>query len=398
MKDYKYLFLITNHYPFGKGEEFIENEIEYLSQNFEKIFIISKNTDRKQTRKVPKNCEIFKIDFRDPKNIILYLINFFDKLYIYDFCKNFNLSRVKNLLAFQYMSKITEKKIIQIIKEKKLKQKEIIVYSYWFHFGAYAGSILKKKNLVKKAVSRAHRCDLYEEAGVQVLKKEILKNIDCVYPCSLHGKHYLINLYKKNNIKENYLGTINLEKFKIKNKSFLIVSCSNLIELKRVDMIIKTLEILEKEYSEIEWIHFGDGIEKEKIENLAKNRLKKIKYNFKGHVTNNEIYEFYKNHEVLLFLHLSSSEGLPVSMMEAQSFGIPIVATNVGGVSEIVNDKTGILLSDNPKIEEIAKAIKKIINLTNEEYKNYEKNSYKYWMKKFNATINYNNFIKEIKS
>lgn len=398
MKKEKYLFLITNNYPFGKGEEFIENEIKYLSKNFQKIFIISKSNKNNQTREVPKNCEVFKVNFREYKNIILYLINFFDKLYIYDFYKNFSLLKIKSFLFFQYMSKIVEKKIIQIIKKEKLNQEEIIVYSYWFHFGAYAGSILKRKNLIKKTISRAHRYDLYEEAGVQILKKEILKNIDCVYPCSLHGKNYLINLYKENNIKENYLGTINFEKFKLKNKSFLIVSCSNLIGLKRVDMIIKTLEILEKEYSEIEWVHFGDGIEKEKIENLAKNKLKKIKYIFKGHVSNDEIYKFYKENEVLLFLHLSSSEGLPVSMMEVQSFGIPIVATNVGGVAEIVNDKTGILLSANPEIEEIVEAIKKMINLTKEEYEEYEKNSYENWMARFNATINYNNFIKEIKS
>ena len=43
----------------------------------------------------------------------------------------------------------------------------------------------------------------------------------------------------------------------------------------------------------------------------------------------------------------SLSEGIPVSIMEAISFGIPIIATNVGGNAEIVNDETGVLIPVN---------------------------------------------------
>ena len=45
-----------------------------------------------------------------------------------------------------------------------------------------------------------------------------------------------------------------------------------------------------------------------------------------------------------LFVNMSLSEGIPVSIMEAISFGIPIIATNVGGNAEIVNDETGVLI------------------------------------------------------
>lgn len=48
-----------------------------------------------------------------------------------------------------------------------------------------------------------------------------------------------------------------------------------------------------------------------------------------------------------LFVNMSLSEGIPVSIMEAISFGIPIIATNVGGNAEIVNDETGVLIPVN---------------------------------------------------
>ena len=53
----KDLIFITDNYPFGKGETFIENEIGYLAENFKNIYIISKNQKDVQTRKVPKNCK-----------------------------------------------------------------------------------------------------------------------------------------------------------------------------------------------------------------------------------------------------------------------------------------------------------------------------------------------------
>ena len=43
-------------------------------------------------------------------------------------------------------------------------------------------------------------------------------------------------------------------------------------------------------------------------------------------------------------INVSESEGLPVSMMEAQMAGLPVIGTDVGGVSEIVRPDTGILL------------------------------------------------------
>ena len=385
----KVLFFITDNYPFGYGESFIENEIPYLANNFKKIFIISRNSFDTQTRQVPKNCEIYRVK----RNYFSLIDILFDRFYLYDFIKNFQKYKPKIFLKFQFNSKIIENEILKVINKNSLKKNEVIVYSYWFYYGAYVASILKRKGLAERSISRAHGYDLYLERGEQPFKNEILKSLNMVYPCSKKGENYLKNIYKKNNITCSYLGTINKQKFKLKSKNFTIVSCSNLIPLKRVELIILTLSKLEKKYKNLKWVHFGSGIEEEKIKNLAKQKLKKMTYEFKGEVKNKKVLEYYKNNDILLFLHLSSSEGLPVSMMEAQSFGIPIVATNVGGVDEIVNKKTGILLSANPTIKEIVIAIEKIINLSNEDYIYYQLNSYNNWRKNFNADLNYGKLL-----
>jgi glycosyltransferase involved in cell wall biosynthesis len=60
-----------------------------------------------------------------------------------------------------------------------------------------------------------------------------------------------------------------------------------------------------------------------------------------------------------IFLSTSKNEGIPIAMIEAQLAGIPIVATNVGSVSEVVIDnKTGILCDKSEK--QLIEGIKKL--------------------------------------
>ena len=98
----KTLFFITDSYPFGYGESFIENEINYLSESFETIFIISKNAKNIQTRQVPKNCKVYRIS-KDYKKLFEILL---DKYYLSDLINNFDLKNLKKLLTFQFCSKL----------------------------------------------------------------------------------------------------------------------------------------------------------------------------------------------------------------------------------------------------------------------------------------------------
>jgi len=82
--------------------------------------------------------------------------------------------------------------------------------------------------------------------------------------------------------------------------------------------------------------------------------------------------------------------------MEAQSCGIPVIATAVGGTPEIVNEKVGILLSPNPTPEEIGSAIEYLID-NSEIAKQMRYSSIKNWEERFNACKNFSEFINIIK-
>ena len=71
--------------------------------------------------------------------------------------------------------------------------------------------------------------------------------------------------------------------------------------------------------------------------------------------------EYYRDTHVDLFISLSAQEGLPVSIMEAISFGIPVLAADVFGVPEIVTANTGCLVGVEDGTDEIGDAAAELL-------------------------------------
>ncbi|MBP9151275.1 MAG: glycosyltransferase, partial [Flavobacteriales bacterium] len=153
---------------------------------------------------------------------------------------------------------------------------------------------------------------------------------------------------------------------------------------------------------EIEWVHFGAGSEGMGIRNLAEELLggkKNIDFHFLGRVANWQILKYYSEHMVDLFISLSQYDGIPVSIMEAMSFGIPAIATNVGGVSEIViNGKTGFLLDQEIDPKHVANVIENVAKMKPDEYESMRNEARKMWGTFYSADINYPAFCDKILS
>ena len=103
---------------------------------------------------------------------------------------------------------------------------------------------------------------------------------------------------------------------------------------------------------------------------------------------------FYTSNPVDIFINTSADEGIPVSIMEALSFGIPIIATRVGGVNEIVDDKiNGFLLPSDPEPAMIAEKITEFYFLPDYKKEEMQRYAREKWEKNFNAEKNYQEFI-----
>jgi glycosyltransferase involved in cell wall biosynthesis len=78
-----------------------------------------------------------------------------------------------------------------------------------------------------------------------------------------------------------------------------------------------------------------------------------------GNMKNSEILDYFLQSPVDIFLNASRSEGIPVSIMEAMSCGIPAIAPDVGGIKELVSEGMGVLMSKDPTVAEIAEHVRR---------------------------------------
>ncbi len=408
----KKLVLVTSQYPYGNGETFIENEIQYLSKSFDEVYIYATEINESKSlhiRYVPDNVKPY---FSNAKSVCRksYIRSVFNKRVISEIFKNCigknMISKISSVCYFE-RSVSEESKGIATILEKGCfsSDDQVVIYSYWLStVGMVAIKIrdeLRKKGINVKLYSRTHGFDLYEERAYlkyQPFQKYLVERIDRVFPCSEQGSEYLKKHYPNfaSKIQCAYLGV--QDKFNNgfpNNSNIHIVSCSNLIPLKRVHLILQALELITD--IPVKWTHFGDGELLEGIKAKATSLPKNITAEFPGRIPNSDIYDYYNHNNVNLFINVSESEGLPVSIMEAISFGIPVIATNVGGTSEIVqNNINGLLLLEHFEVLDLAKAIRKIALLNYEEYQTVSHNSRRIYEEKFSAEKNYAAFCKEL--
>lgn len=118
----------------------------------------------------------------------------------------------------------------------------------------------------------------------------------------------------------------------------IITFVGRLIEAKGVQDLIKTFNTLA--YPNLELWIVGDGNYRQELVKLANNNPKIVFY---GEQSHDNAIDILKQSDI--FVNPSYSEGLPTSVMEAASVGLPIIATDVGGTNEIIeHDKSGLLI------------------------------------------------------
>lgn len=114
------------------------------------------------------------------------------------------------------------------------------------------------------------------------------------------------------------------------------------------------------EFNNIELHIYGDGHEKENYITLVNQLNLSKKIIFKGSIPNSEVPKALNSFSI--FANLSEFESFGVSILEASSCALPVIASNVGGIPEVVeNEKTGFLV-EKDSVEEIVKAMKNLLS------------------------------------
>lgn len=415
----KYLYLIVTDYPYGIGEPFLETELFIIAEHFKKVYLIipeSHRVDHSITRfKLPSNAELIELKVSACKSDKIRAlsksldeINRLERQYVNaSYNQKFNAFHLKTLIGFRSMADRFETELKAILKKHNHPVNEVTFYSYWFYYVTAALANIKRANAQYRVVTRIHGWDCFFErsAGNYLpLRPWVAKQIDGIYAISEAGKQYTINKVPGidvHKIKRSYLGTdaLPIPEIKISEANHLhIVSLAFIDPVKRLERIVEALEKIDTVI--IQWTHIGNAPDgNTRLQDLAKSKLSNksnISFSFKGEFNKSQVFDFFKTQHPDLLICTSSSEGLPVSMMEAMGHGIGVLSVDVGGVSEIVKHQVnGILLPSDASATIIAQSLEEWAVLPQNERIDRGKNAYQIYNEYFSAPKNYLNFLEE---
>ncbi len=395
------LHVFYQDFPYGYSEAFAEDELKILANgNNIKIYCFAENTEVK--RNVPETCEVINLyNFAYLKKAKM--VSFFKMLAPKTFKEILFMKKSGYKVNAQNVHRILSYyKFLYISKKHKFDiSSGDILYSYWCTEVGYLTSRLKKDGV--KTVSRAHGYDMYHERGYNPFRREVFSSLDCLYCINSSGREDIIKYNKDyispENVKVAHLGVDFKEcapKTYEEKDTLKIATCSSIIPLKRLDILIGALSKLD---IKTEWIHFGGGSMSDQIKALAEKELENktnISYTFAGTTEHGKLLELLKTDGFDLFVNCSDFEGIPVSVMEAMEFGIPCIARNVGGMSELICKDNGYLLDKNAGDNEFAKAISDFYSLSQADKCRLSENSIYKIKSEFNSTLNYSEFKSEL--
>lgn len=139
-----------------------------------------------------------------------------------------------------------------------------------------------------------------------------------------------------------------------------ILFVGRLVAVKQPEVFVRLARILEEKLPDhrLDFQIVGDGPLRAELETAVRDlKLDKNQVSFLGWQDDlNKIYG-----QADIFVLTSRYEGMPNVILEAMARGIPIVATNVGGVSELVDKSRGILVSSGRECE-LAEAVGKLVS------------------------------------
>ena len=387
--------MLTTEFPFLRGEPFLEREIFYVAKRFDEVLIFATVPEdkAKATRAIPDNVHAFPVH--------VYRNYAYKALLSGLFAKKEKYHGLRQSLYGAYcegMAKGIAKRVKARLMPLLSADDHVVIYSYWFNYLCAASCrtalALRFAGIDTEVVSRAHGHDLYAErckVGIIPLQKENLRTVDGVYACSENGRDYLIGKYPgdKNRIHTAYLGVENGDVCaSFSAKRFLTASPFRAV--KRLELFAEAFALFRQRHPEWKWVMLGgvpsDSPEVEKI--IRENKMEDAIV-VGGYLSNKDLLRFYRENSASYLVNTSSSEGLPVSMMEAQSFGVPCIGPDVGGVGEIIDEGNGFLFHKDISAENLADLLERAANLSEEEYDAKSKKSFTKQRERFDADKNF---------
>lgn len=312
-----------------------------------------------------------------------------------------NLS-LKNLLKIIKYSYDSASLYFYIISQRPSDK---LLYSFWFSYDAYACARIKESRPGIPAICRAHAYEV--QMNRNACNPYLMKNFTCEYlnEIAFISQNSLDNFkeyYKKtnSNIVISYLGSTKQDTGFVERKQndkLIILSCSSIVHVKRLDRLINVISKWNASVP-LHWIHIGDGVAANETQKMASELLESnplVTYEFLGHLDNKKVHDVLRRPTVNLFVNVSDAEGVPVSIMEAMSMGLPVVAPNIFGIPELVDDECGILYDTENADQSLMDCLETFLSMSVAERNIMGRNAYDRWKMQFCLEDNLQSFFQQ---
>lgn len=407
--------IFTYRAPFSEVPEFVEDEWPawYAAK---RVLVISLAEHEERSERLASNCTAYAVA---PARSILSKLRF-AAVAASDLSWLGEIGRLLNagprLLGRRLLAMVTNLQaagryrlgLLRVLAREPLAADEsVVLYGYWLGSATEASVHLAKQLGRSRVVliSRAHGSDVYEysqSTAYLPFRRQLLSRVDAVYPISRSGADYLIHHWgcDGNKVHLSRLGIPDHfnGRYPTRCDTFTVFSCSYISDLKRVDMIAEAVSRLRARH--VHWIHVGGGIGEDALraqcESLRAGRTD-FTYELVGSLPHDRAIAMLQKTNINVLVNASTSEGIPVSMMEAHCSGIPVIGPNVGGIGEIVDsDMNGTLVDPPLTSEKLAAAIQALIELPLREYESLCYQARASWQQKYSAAVNYPAFVASV--
>jgi glycosyltransferase involved in cell wall biosynthesis len=403
--------LFTAGFPYGPGEtSFLQHELPALLKHFERIVLVPGAVEGPRELVSDRRVEV-DLSYSSVERLA-HRTNpfrvFFSAPMPHELWDLLAEPRVAALMrSVRYLARA--QRVAAWIDRLLVGQDptRIVLYSYWLSHQALGACLAKRRRPGLCAVSRVHGYDLYFERHVPPylpFRTELLSRLDKVFTVSHHGLRYLLERYPwaEKSLALAHLGVPDPGGLAHRSAdgAVRVLSCSAVSAVKRVDRILAALRRLAamRAPQRIIWTHLGDGEESMALRAHVAHvtpSLPNLEVHLPGLLPWQGVLEHYRKHPVDVFVNTSSSEGMPVAIMEALSHGVPVVAPAVGGVSEIVSQQTGRLMSEHPAPDEIAQALAEVVD--SDQPERLRSACRALWATRFDARTNCDAFARELR-
>jgi len=253
-------------------------------------------------------------------------------------------------------------KLVEIIKTYSLD----IVHAHYAVPNATSAYLAKKIcDDVVKVVTTLHGTDSYlvgRHPSYKAVTEFSIQHSDALTAVSEYLKERTVaefDISKEIRVIPNFVDPQRFRKLKKREEQKIVCHSSNFRLIKRVPDIVKAFEIISKEI-ECKLLFIGDGPERSQVEDMAKDLGISENTEFLGNVRNVE--------EILgtsdLFLLPSEDESFGLAALEAMSCEVPVVASNVGGLKELISHGVDGYLIKVGDVEALAEYSLKILQDT----------------------------------